>query len=64
MKSNSIRGIAGNIKLRGKKQQMLDCGCCDVYNFKCKMIDKHAEREIREYNHSQQKEDRDETTET
>jgi hypothetical protein len=30
----SIRGVAGNAKLRGKKSCALSCGCCDVQNFK------------------------------
>lgn len=53
MKSNlgstSRRGIAGNIKLRGKLTHQLSCRCCDVVN--CKWVErlKEADREMLDY---------------
>lgn len=47
MKSLSIRGIAGNAKLRGKRTHVLNCGCCDLQNFKWKSRWKEAANEIK-----------------
>lgn len=49
MKSLSIGGVAGQVKLRGKKSCVLSCGCCDVRNFKDDYDDLLAEREIQEF---------------
>jgi hypothetical protein len=49
MKSLSRQGIAGNIKLRGKKSHVLSCKCCDVFNFKEDYSNLLAEKEIKEY---------------
>jgi len=48
MKSTSYRGIAGNAKLRGKLSCTLSCRCCDLFNFKPKMLKQLAEKEARE----------------
>ena len=49
MKSLSRQGIAGNIKLNGKKSRVLSCKCCDVFNFKEDYSNSLAEKEIKEY---------------
>lgn len=48
MRSSSVRGIAGNCKLRGKRTRMLSCGCCDLQNFKWKERWKEAANDIKE----------------
>jgi hypothetical protein len=32
------RTSEGNAKLRGKKYAMMSCGCCDIHNFKDKIL--------------------------
>ena len=46
MRSMSIRGVAGNAKLRGKKSHALSCGCCDLYDFRWEQRWKDAANEI------------------
>lgn len=38
----------GNVKLRGKRQKGLSCGCCVAQNFKWSERVKEAIREIRQ----------------
>ena len=40
-------GVAGNVKLRGKISASMNCGCCDMVNFKKSERDKEAKKEIR-----------------
>lgn len=49
MKSTAYRGIGGQAKLRGKKQMMLSCRCCDLFNFCEKMLWDEAQWEIKDY---------------
>lgn len=49
MKSNSIRGVAGNVKCRGKIEKMLSCGCCNMKNFKWTERVKEAIKQIKNY---------------
>jgi len=51
MKSLRHRGgIAGDIKLNGKRELALGCGCCVVQNLKHDFEVRRAENEIREFN--------------
>ncbi len=46
MKSLHRKGIAGNVKLRGKKFLMLRCKCCWVQDFRQREIDRQTKREL------------------
>lgn len=47
MRSLGIRGIAGNMNLRGKRMKKLVCGCCEVTDLRPKERVKEARQEIR-----------------
>lgn len=47
MRSLSIRGVAGNAKLRGKKVKLCRCGCCVITNFKNEEVKKEKLNEIK-----------------
>lgn len=47
MKSLSIRNIAGQVKMKGKIQKSLSCGCCELINLKHKYEKNRHMREIR-----------------
>lgn len=42
-------GIAGNIKLRGKKGRTLNCLCCDVFDLRDKEEAKRIKEEIEQF---------------
>lgn len=46
MKSLRLRGVAGNVKLRGKREKLLTCGCCTVQDFRWGERIRQAKREI------------------
>lgn len=48
MRSLGIRGIAGNMNLRGKRIKKLGCGCCEVQDFRPKEREKEARKEMRQ----------------
>lgn len=43
----SQRQPYGNVKLRGKRQRLLSCGCCVAENRKLKTLERETLREIR-----------------
>lgn len=43
----------GNLKMHGKKTQLMRCGCCEAQNFKHRELDREHEKEIRRANESQ-----------
>lgn len=47
MRSLGIRGIAGNMNLRGKRIMKLGCGCCEVQDFRFRVRDREARQEMR-----------------
>jgi hypothetical protein len=46
MKSLRLRGVAGNVKLRGKREKQLSCGCCTVQDFRWGERVREAMREV------------------
>lgn len=47
MKSNRN---AGQFNLRGKKDKLLRCGCCIIFNKKHEIKDTQVKQELRKYN--------------
>jgi hypothetical protein len=53
VKSLSIRNVAGQHKLRGKKTKNLSCGCCTITNFKEDCINKELDTWANEFKNRQ-----------
>jgi hypothetical protein len=49
VKSLRIRGVAGNVKLRGKMTKLLHCRCCEMINFKQQERWKEAKQEVKNF---------------
>ena len=42
-------GIGGNVKLRGKKTRLMNCGCCVALNIKEEVRDKEQKQEVKDF---------------
>lgn len=42
-------GIGGNVKLRGKKTQLMSCGCCVALNIKEEVRIKEKKQEVKDF---------------